>query len=70
MANNTSIPASNLTTEFIVFGVLFALVSLIAFIGNLISCIVLLKHRYLLKKPHHALIFMWSVIDLLTGKKS
>ena len=45
----------------------FSIIASCAFVFNLAFCLVLLKKRAMLKKPHNSLLFNLAVTDLLTG---
>ena len=47
--------------------VAFIVIASCAFVFNLAFCVVLLKKRAMLKKPHNSLLFNLAVTDLLTG---
>ena len=50
-----------------VLEVAFSIIASCAFVFNLAFCVVLLKKRAMLKKPHNSLLFNLAVTDLLTG---
>ena len=47
--------------------VAFSIIASCAFVFNLAFCVVLLKKRAMLKKPHNSLLFNLALTDLLTG---
>ena len=47
--------------------VAFSIIASCAFVFNLAFCVVLLRKRAMLKKPHNSLLFNLAVTDLLTG---
>lgn len=74
---------SNKTTEFsteesppssshsgIVIQTVFGITALLSFVGNFLFCVVLLRKRYLLKKPYNILLLVLAVTDMLTGTNS
>lgn len=51
-----------------VLEVAFSLIAGSAFLLNLMFCVVLLKKRAMLRKPHNTLLFNLAITDLLTGR--
>ena len=45
----------------------FSIIAGSAFVFNLMFCVVLLKKRAMLRKPHNTLLFNLAITDLLTG---
>ena len=52
----------------LVLQLLFGLISLMAFGGNGVFCVVIMRHRRLKRSPYHLLIFSLAFTDMLTGK--
>ena len=46
----------------------FGIIAGSAFVFNAMFCVVLLKKRTMLKKPHNSLLFNLAITDLLTGE--
>lgn len=61
-------PPSNDHTG-ITLQVVFGIIAFLAVFGNLMFCIVLLRKRFLLKKPYNVLLLVLAVTDMLTGRK-
>lgn len=51
-----------------VLGAAFSIIAGSAFVFNLAFCVVLLKKRAMLRKPHNTLLFNLAITDLLTGE--
>lgn len=54
----------------IVIQAVFGVIALLSFLGNFLFCVVLLRKRYLLKKPYNILLLVLAVTDMLTGMNS
>lgn len=54
----------------IVIQAVFGIIALLSFVGNFLFCVVLLRKRYLLKKPYNILLLVLAVTDMLTGTNS
>ena len=53
----------------VILQVLFCVISLLAFGGNGVFGVVIIRHRRLLRSPYHILIFSLAVTDMLTGTR-
>ena len=65
MSAEESLPSSNHSG--IAMQAVFGVIALLSFLGNFLFCVVLLRKRYLLKKPYNILLLVLAVTDMLTG---
>lgn len=52
----------------IILQVMFAVISLLAFGGNGVFCVVIIRRRPLRRSPYHMLILTLAITDMMTGK--
>ncbi len=65
LSTEVSLPSSNHSG--VTLQAVFGIISFLSFFGNLVFCVVLLRKRYLLKKPYNILLLVLAVTDMLTG---
>lgn len=66
LSTEESLPSSNHSGD--TMQAVFGIIAFLSFLGNLVFCVVLVRKRYLLKKPYNILLLVLAVTDMLTGR--